>query len=97
MSASLSQLEGPSAPAHPKALKRNASLRQKRLSRKGLHADSRFSIILEADEEGPELISAELQIKEVVDEELLGTFTESGTYIPPGFEDATTIDGDSPT
>ena len=36
-------------------------------------------------------------LKEVVDEELLGTFTESGTYIPPGFEDATTIDGDSPT
>ncbi len=26
-----------------------------------------------------------------------GTFTEGGTYIPPGFEDATTIDGDSPT
>ena len=36
-------------------------------------------------------------LKEVVDEELLGTFTEGGTYIPPGFEDATTIDGDSPT
>ena len=26
-----------------------------------------------------------------------GTFTEGGTYIPPGFEGATTIDGDSPT
>ena len=36
-------------------------------------------------------------LKEVVDEEVLGTFTEGGTYIPPGFEDATTIDGDSPT
>ena len=68
MSASLSQLEVPSAPAHPKALKRNVSLRQKRLSRKGLHTESRFSIILEADEEGPELIPAEMQIKEVVDE-----------------------------
>ena len=26
-----------------------------------------------------------------------GTFTEGGTYIPPGFEGATTIDGESPT
>ena len=26
-----------------------------------------------------------------------GTFTEGGTYIPPGIEGATTIDGESPT
>ena len=68
MSASTSKLETPSAPLHPKAMKRNASVRHKRLNKKASATESRLSIIFQADEEGPELIPPEDQIKEVVDE-----------------------------
>ena len=36
-------------------------------------------------------------IDQILGEPDEGTFTEGGTYIPPGFEGATTIDGESPT